>query len=122
MAEQSPIIFATNVEVLTNAQMPLFRVPAGFGGITILDATVMMYSIGTAGLYLINGGTAGTSTGADGTLASKASAAYTAKTPLAMTVSSTPYIGAGSYVCLKEDNSGTTVDITQVAIAYKWGK
>lgn len=122
MAFDNPILFCTNVEIVTNAQQPLFRVPSGHGGITIVDATVMFYSAGTAGLHLINGGSVGTSTGADGTLASKSSAAYTAKTPQAMTVSATPYIGAGSYVCLKEDNSGTTVDITQVAICYKWGK
>lgn len=122
MANQSPIIFATNIEVLTNAQQPLFRVPSGFGGLTIVDATVTFYTAGTAGLHLINGGSVGTSTGADGTLASKSSAAYTAKTPAEMTVSATPYIGEGSFICVKEDNSGSTVDITQIALAYRWGK
>lgn len=121
MAE-SPEIFVTNIEILANGLAPLFRVPTGFGKVTILDCTVTMQTAGTAGLYLVDAGTAGTAT-TGGTLASYAGTAYTAKTPKAMTVSATtPYITEGSYLAVKEDNTGTTVDITQVAITYQFGR
>lgn len=122
MAEQSPHILVANVGIVSNGLLPLFKVPAGFGGITILEAEVTFEEAGTAGLYLINAGTVGTSTGADGTLANSGGTAYTALTPKAMTVTSTPYIGAGSYVAVKEINVGESSGTTLVSIKYKYGK
>jgi len=122
MAFASPQIFVTNIGIVANAQLPLFKVPAGHGGITILGAQVTTLTAGTAGLYLIDAGTAGTTTNG-GTLASYGGTAYTAKTPVAMSVSATaPYLAEGKYLAVKEDNTGTTVTVTEVAITYKFGK
>ena len=123
MAEQSPQIFVTNIGVVTNAQLPLFKVPAGFGGITILGAQATFLTAGTAGLYLIDAGAAGTTT-SGGTLASYGGTAYTAKTPIAFSVSSgtSAYLAEGSYLAVKEANVGTTVTVTEVAITYRFGK
>lgn len=123
MAIHNPVIFATNIEILTNALQPLFRAPTGWGGITLVDATVMFQTAGSASLYLVDAGTAGTST-TGGTLATYGGTAYTAKTPIAMSISSgtSAYLAEGRYLAVKEANNGTTVDITQVAIAYRHGK
>ena len=121
MADQIPLTAITNVGIFTNALMPIWKVPAGFGGVTILGCQVMMYTAGTAQLYLVDGGAAGTTTNG-GTLASSGGTAHTAKTPIAMTVTATPYLAEGSYLTIKENNIGSTVTITQVAITYKFGK
>lgn len=123
MADKNPNIFVTNIGVINNAQLPLFRAPAGFGGLTLQDASVTMLTAGTAGLYLIDGGTAGTTTNG-GTLASYSGTAYTAKTPAAMTISSgsSAYLAEGRYLCVKEANIGSTVTVTEVAVAFFFGK
>lgn len=122
MAEQSPQLYGMNVGIVTNGLHPLFKVPAGFGGVTLLGAEVTFEAAGTAGLYLINAGAVGTSTGSDGTLATYGGTAYTAHTPVAMTMASSPYIGAGSYVAVKENNTGASSGTTTISIAYKFGK
>jgi len=122
MAEQSPQIYTANIGIVTNALLPLFKVPAAYGGITLIEAQITFEEAGTAGLYLINAGAVGTSTGSDGTLATYGGTAYTALTPSAMTMASSPYIGAGSYVAVKEDNTGASSGTTLVSIAYRFGK
>ncbi len=123
MADQSPQIFVANIGVINNAQLPLFKVPAGFGGITIIGAQATFLTAGTAALYLIDAGSAGTST-SGGTLASYGGTAYTAKTPSAFSVSSgtSAYLAEGSYLAVKEANVGSTVTVTEVAITYRFGK
>lgn len=123
MADQSPQIFVANIGVVTNATLPLFKVPAGFGGITIIGAQATFLTAGTAGLYLVDTGSAGTST-SGGTLASYGGTAYTAKVPSAFSVSSgtSAYLAEGSYLAVKESNVGTTVTVTELAITYRFGK
>jgi hypothetical protein len=121
MADQSPQVFVTNVGVFTNALMPLFKAPSGYGGVTIIGWQVMMYTAGTAQLYLVDGGAAGTTT-TGGTLGTSGGTAHTAKTPIAGTVATSPYLAEGSYLTLKENNVGSTVTITQVAVTYRFGK
>jgi len=121
MAETPPQIFVTNIGVITNACLPLFKVPAGFGGITLIEAQETFYTVGTAQLYLIDAGTVGTATGADGTLATGGGTAHTAKTPIAFAMT-TPYLEEGHYLAVKESNIGSTVTISEIAITYVWGK
>ncbi|SRR5258706_14938324 len=122
MADQSPDVIVVNTGIFTNALMPIWKVPAGFGGVTIVACQVTMYTAGTAQLYLVDGGAAGTTTNG-GTLATSGGTAYTAKTPVAMTVTAaTAYLSEGSYLTIKENNVGSTVTITQVAISYFYGK
>ena len=115
--------FVANVGVINNAILPLFKVASGHGGITVIEAEVTMLTAGTAALYLVDAGTAGTST-SGGTLATYGGTAYTAKTPIAMTISSgtSAYISAGNYLAVKEANTGSTVTVTQVAVKYRMGK
>ena len=121
MSTQSPNIFVANICAVTNASLPLFKVPAGFGGLTVLGVQSTQLTAGTTQLYLIDMGSAGTAT-TGGTLATSGTA-HAAKTPVAWTVStSTPYIAEGSYLAVKEGNVGTTVTVTEVAVTFKWGK
>lgn len=116
----NPQIFVANIGAISNASLPIFKVPAGHGGITILEVQSTQLTAGTTQLYLIDMGTAGTAT-TGGTLATSGTA-HAAKVPVAWTVASSPYISAGSYLAVKEGNVGTTVTVTEVAITYKFGK
>lgn len=120
MAE--PRIFVANIGAITNASLPLFKVPAGFGGVTILSVQSTQLTAGTTQLYLIDMGTAGTAT-SGGTLATSGTA-HAAKVPVAWTVTSGTgaYIAEGNYLAVKEGNVGTTVTVTQVAVSYIFGK
>lgn len=122
-ANQNPQTVVTNIGVVANALLPLFRAPSGFGGITIIDCTVTFLTAGTAGLYLVDTGTAGTAT-SGGTLATRGGTAHTAKTPIAMTITAGTgsYLANNAYLAIKEDNTGTTVTVTQVAVTYRFGK
>lgn len=122
MSDNSPKIFVANIGAISNASLPLFKVPTGFGGITILQVQSTQLTAGTTQLYLIDMGSAGTLT-TGGTLATSGTA-HAAKTPVAWTVSSgtSAYISEGRYLAVKEGNVGTTVTVTEVAITYKFGK
>lgn len=118
----NPFAVMTNVGVFTNALQPLFQVPVGSGGVTLIAADVSMYTAGTAQLYIVNGGAAGTST-SGGTAATPAGTAYVAKTPQSFTVvSSAAFFDEGEWVVLKENNVGSTVTLTQVSMWFQWGK
>jgi hypothetical protein len=122
MATSNPFAQVTNVGVFTNALQPLFKVPTGSGGVTLISADCSMYTAGTAQLYIVNGGSAGTST-SGGTAATPAGTAYTAKTPQAFTVvSASAFFDEGEWVVLKENNVGSTVTLTQVSLWFMWGK
>lgn len=123
MADQNPFTFVTNIGVVANAILPLWKAPVGFGGVTIIGCQVTFLTAGTAGLYLIDAGAAGTAlTG--GTLATRGGTAHTAKTPIAMTITAGTgsYLAEGAYLAIKEDNTGTTVTVTEVAVTYRYGK
>lgn len=122
MADQSPQIFVANIGAVTNASLPIFKVPTGFGGITILQVQSCQLTAGTTQLYLIDMGAVGTTTNG-GTLATSGTP-HAAKVPVAWTVSSgtSAYIAEGSYLAVKEGNVGTTVTVTEVAITYRFGK
>ena len=122
MATSNPFAVATNVGVFTNALQPLFKVPTGTGGVTLLSANVSMYTAGTAQLYIVNGGAAGTAT-TGGTAATPAGTAYVAKTPQDFTVvAAAVFFDEGEWVVLKENNIGSTVTLTQVSMWLAWGK
>lgn len=56
MSTQSPNIFVANIGAVTNASLPLFKVPAGFGGLTVLGVQSTQLTAGTTQLYLIDMG------------------------------------------------------------------
>lgn len=115
-----PQVMVVNIGAVTNANLPIFKCPTGFGGITILGVQSTQLTAGTTQLYLIDMGTAGTATNG-GTLATSGTA-HAAKVPVAWTLSSSPYLAEGSYLAVKEGNVGTTVTVTEVAISYVFGK
>ena len=124
MATSNPFAVNSNVGVFTNALQPLFQIPTGFGGARLIAADVSMYTAGTAQLYIVNGGAAGTST-SGGTAATPAGTAYVAKTPQSFTVVTTSdvdFFDEGEWVVLKENNIGSTVTLTQVSMWFMWGK
>ena len=122
MADQLLQVVTANIGVVNNAILPLFKVQSGFGGLRVTSCEVTFLTAGTAQLYLVDGGTAGTLT-TGGTLASSGGTAYSAKTPIAMSVTdATAYLAEGRYLCVKENNVGSSVTVTEVAIKFKWGK
>lgn len=119
MSDQNPQIFVANIGAISNASLPIFKCPTGYGGLTVLQVQSTQLTAGTTQLYLIDMGAAGTATNG-GTLATSGTA-HAAKTPVAWTIN-TAYLAEGSYLAVKEGNVGTTVTVTEVAITYKWGK
>jgi hypothetical protein len=117
-----PRVFIANIGAISNASLPLFKIPAGFGGATILSVQSTQLTAGTTQLYLIDMGTAGTAT-TGGTLATSGTP-HAAKVPVAWTVTSGTgaYIAEGNYLAVKEGNVGTTVTVTEVAVWYVLGK
>ena len=120
MAEKSPSVFVANIGAISNASLPLWKVPAGFGGVTIIGVQSTQLTAGTTQLYLIDMGPAGTTTNG-GTLATSGTP-HAAKVPVAWTVAASPYLAEGSYLAVKEGNVGTTVTVTEIAITYVFGK
>lgn len=122
MATSNAFPVVAQLGVFTNALQPLFQVPIGTGGVTLIAADCSMYTAGTARIYVVNGGAAGTSTNG-GTAASPAGTAYVAKTPQAFTVTAaSAYFAEGEWVVAKEDNIGSTVTLTQLSLWFMWGK
>jgi hypothetical protein len=123
MAEQTLIPFSVNIGTLTNGLLPILKVPAGFGGLTLVSAQTGMLIAGTAQLYLVNGGAVGTTT-SGGTAATPGGTAHSAKTPIAMSVVSTSaaYFAEGEWLTVKENNVGTCPPVTIISGFYKWGK
>jgi hypothetical protein len=122
MATSNPFAVVANLGVFTNALQPLFQVPTGTGGITLIAADCSFYTAGTAQLYVVNGGAAGTTTNG-GTAASPAGTAYTAKIPQAFTITAaSSYFAEGEWIVAKENNIGSTVTLTQLSLHFMWGK
>jgi len=122
MATSNPFAVNSQVGVFTNALQPLFKVPTGSGGVTLIAGNVSMYTAGTAQLYVVNGGSAGTAT-SGGTAATPAGTAYVAKTPQNFSVvAASAFFDEGEWVVLKENNVGSTVTLTQVSLWFAWGK
>ena len=114
-------IVSCNIGALTNDFRPLFKVPTGFGGITVLGASYITETAGTSTVELVDLGTAGTSV-AGGTLFTGGSAIAVAGIPLPMTVDDGATLSEGRWLGVKEANTGTTGAITIVTLSYVCGK
>jgi hypothetical protein len=123
MASQGDVHIVTcNIGALSNDYRPIFKVPTGWGGITILNASYVTESAGTSSVSIVNAGTAGTGIVAGGTLFAGGSVAASAGVPLDMTVADTAFIDDGYWVAVKEGSIGTTGAITIVSLSYLMGK
>lgn len=122
MATNHPICVTAQLGVFTNALQPLFQVPAGFGGYTLIAGDISAYTAGTFQLYVVNGGAAGTTT-TGGTAGSPAGTAYVAKVPQALTITAaSSYFAEGEWIVAKENNIGSTLLLTQLSLWFLPGK
>lgn len=117
-------IVATNIGALTNDFRPWFKIPAGYGGITVLEAYYTTETAGTSYVMVVDLGTAGTAVAAGGTIftASAGSSVAAAGVANELTVADTAFIADDHWVGVKEANIGTTGAITIVQLAYLNGK
>jgi hypothetical protein len=108
-----------DIGALSNGVRPIFKIPAGFGGVSVVSANVVGSAAGTSSLHLVDLGTAGTATA--GTIATLGSSVYVAGVPKAFTVA-TAYVAEGHWVGVLETNVGAAPAITIVDVAYLMGK
>lgn len=117
-------IVSNNIGALSNDFRPLFKLPTGMGGITVLNAAYITETAGTSHVMIVDLGTAGTAVAAGGTIfsATAGSSVAAAGVPNTLAVADTAYIGDGHWVGVKEANVGTTGAITIVTLAFLMGK
>lgn len=108
---------------VSNTKVPLFRVPAYGGGVTVLDCAVTTRAAGTSTFNLVILGTGSTATAtASGTIASPTGGTglvLADKTVTVFTVS-TPYVAAGSWIGFEELNVGSITP--SISLSYTMGK
>ena len=119
MSEQAVQIAVVNVGAVGTANATLWRVPTGFGGITLLNAWLVGNAAATIVSQLVNMGTGlGTAVTAvvgtltDGTLAANVRKAYSI---------TTAYQAESTWLGLN-GITGITPTVTQVVLEFKWGK
>lgn len=96
-----------------------FRVPSGFGGITLLNAWILSGGAATSVLQLNNMGTAlGTAISSNiGTL----NATLVANVKQAFSIT-TAYQASGTWIGISTGAGGSLDALTDVILEYKWGK
>ncbi len=119
MSEQAVQIINVNVGAVGTANRNLFRVPTGFGGLTLLNVWLVSDSAGTIVSQLVNMGTGlGTAVSAvvgtltDGTLTANVKKAYSI---------TTAYQAESSWLGFN-GISGISGSASQVILEFKWGK
>jgi hypothetical protein len=121
---EAPNIIRANSGIVGTVCHPLFRVPTGYGRMTILkaylDPGIAAATVGNT--YLVDAGTAlGTAQSATiGTLAI-ANGTFTADVPKAFSLVAAPTVDAGHWVSLYVV-TGTTIASSAVVVEYKYGK
>ena len=121
-AEFFPV--STNIGALSNDFRPWFKIPSGYGGITVVSASYITETAGTSYVQVVDLGTAGTAVAVGGTIFSAAagSSVAAAGIPNTLTEINTDYIAEGHWVGVKEANVGTTGAITIVTMSFVFGK
>ena len=124
MADNNFVSVSNNIGALTNDFRPLFKIPAGFGGITVLEASYITETAGTSLVQIVDLGTAGTAVQAAGTIfaPTAGSSVAAAGVPNTLAVADSAFIADGRWVGVKEGNVGTTGAITIVTLSYAQGK
>jgi len=113
-------IMTVGIGALSNTTRPAFKVPAAYGGITIVGAQCTQGAAGTTSLALVEMGSAGTAV--SGTLGTWGTV-FALNTPLAATLTAAScFIDAGNYVGVKEVGVGAADTVSIVAIEYIMGK
>lgn len=125
MAKNTFTPVSNNIGALSNDFRPMFKIPSGFGGITVVSAHYITETAGTSLVQIVDLGTAGTAVATAGTIfaPTAGSSVAAAGIPNALAVANTTgYIDEGHWVGVKEGNVGTTGAITIVTLTYFNGK
>jgi hypothetical protein len=108
-----------NIGALSNGQRPMFKVPTGFGGVSVVAANVIAAGTSTSSLYIVymdqTGGTV------QGTVATLGSVSIAANVAQAFTVN-TAYVAEGKWIAVKEANVGAVNATTIIDVEYVMGK
>lgn len=113
-------IFSGNVgSVVGTTVWPMFKVPSGFGGISIQGAELTPGgAVSGASLHLVTLGTSGTA--ADGTITTTALGLVAQRVPQAFAITNA-FVPEGKYVGVQ--NAGTATNtITQISVSYVVGR
>ena len=115
---------SNNIGALSNDFRPLFKIPSGFGGITVLEAYYVTETAGTSLVQIVDLGTAGTAVQAGGTIFAPSAGSSVAAAGVANTLAEadTAFIADGHWVGVQEGNVGTTGAITIVTLSFGSGK
>ncbi len=119
MTAMAPKTVSLNVGALSNGQRPLFKIPTGFGGITVISANLIAAGTSTSSPYIVymdpTGGTV------QGTVATLGSVSVATNVAQAFTIN-TAYVAEGKYLAVKEANVGALNANTIVDVEYLYGK
>ena len=114
-------LFSVNVGALSNATRAIFKVPSGYGGITIKEAKYIDSGSGTSWLQLADLGTAGTAAGT--IIAAGGTVVNSANVPNALTLTAANvYVAEGHYVGVVEKNIGALGTVAIVEGSFLWGQ
>lgn len=114
-------MISANVGALSNATRAVFKVPAGYGGITIKEAYYVDGGSGTSWLQLADLGTAGTAAGT--IIAAGGTVVNTANKPNELTLTAANvYVAEDHYIGVVEKNIGALNTVAIVNVSYIWGK
>jgi hypothetical protein len=90
-----------------------FKASSAFGGVTIISAYAVTGAVGTLDLVLLNGGTAGSSSGTIAHMADGTATVWAADTPQALTITAAQaYLDAGEWLVLKKVESAADNDLS----------
>ena len=121
MASNTVQIVSANIGALSNATRAIFKVPTGYGGITIVECKVIGGGAGTSWLTLCDLGTAGTAAGT--IIGTGGTAVSVANVPAAITLTAAKcFVAEGHYVGMVENNVGACNAVTIVSLSYVPGK
>jgi len=112
-------IVSVNVGALSNANRPMFKVPTGFGGLSVQTVNVNSAGTSSSALYIVYLDTTGGTI--QGTVATLGTVSIAANVPQAFVVG-TPYVAEGKWVAVKEANVGAVNANTVIDMAYIIGK
>lgn len=109
-----------NVGALSNATRPVWKIPSGYSGVTIIGAQASLGGVGTSEIYITEMDSAGTVN--NGTVASFGTVFATNVPKEATVTGARSFIDAGNFVGIKENNVGAMATVSIITINYVVGK
>lgn len=122
MSEQSVHIVNCPFSGAGTANAPLFRVPAGFGGITLLNAWIVSDTAATIGSGQLNNNGTALGTSITTTIGTLAAASGTMNANVAKAISITTAYQAHSTWLAFQSVTGISGTGSRIILEYKYGK